>query len=354
MLSRESACRPVPHLRQAFQPVYGCYPVRLRPAVPKRTPGERTLVPVDLVTAPWNLGLRPPAPGHEPGTWRAPHALRAAGLDARLRPARVVELDRPPYAFDPQPATRIRNGVTLREHTLRLADAVQASLAEPGRFPVVLGGDCSILLGCLLGARRAGRCGLVHVDGHSDFRHPGLYDAGATLGSAAGMDLALATGRGELLLTHWPQVGRPLVEDGDVVQVGDREDDAVPPVTRFTAQQIRRIGITELSDRVARRLAERGLDRVWLHVDLDVLDERVLPAVDSPGRPGLDFDRLERLVAALIATGRVVGIDAAIYDPELDPDATHAARITDCLATAITTGLTAIATAGSTRAQAPA
>lgn len=293
-------------------------------------------MPVDLITAPWNLGLRPPRPDrHEPGTWRAPHTLRAAGLDTRLRPARVVELDRPPYAFDPQPATRIRNGVTLREHTLRLADAVHATLAEAGRFPVVLGGDCSILLGCLLGARHGGRCGLVHVDGHSDFRHPGTYDAGAALGSAAGMDLALATGRGELLLTHWPQVGRPLVADEDVVQVGDREDEEVPPVTRFTAQEIQRIGIAELGERVARRLAQRGLERVWLHVDLDVLDERVLPAVDTPGRPGLDYDQLARLVETLLGTGRVIGLDVSVYDPELDPDGTHAARIADCLATAL-------------------
>ncbi|WP_225840357.1 arginase family protein [Streptomyces sp. NK08204] len=289
---------------------------------------------VELVAAPWNLGLRPPAPGREPGTWRAPDALLSAGLEARLRPARVVELDRPPYEFDPQPATRIRNGVTIREHALRLGEAVQAALAA-SRFAVVLGGDCSILLGCLLGARRLGRCGLVHLDGHSDFRHPGNYDAGSSLGSAAGMDLALATGRGELLLTHWPVVGRPLVADEDVVQIGDREDEGAPPVTRFTAQDVVRIGIADLGERVIRVLERRELERVWLHLDLDVLDDRVLPAVDSPGRPGLDFSQLAELVSALVGTGRVVGLDVAIYDPELDPDGAYAVPIVDCLASAL-------------------
>jgi arginase len=290
---------------------------------------------VELIAAPWNIGLRPPAPGREPGTWRAPQALLAAGLEARLRPDRVVELDRPPYEFDAQPATRIRNGVTLREHALRLGEAVQAALAA-SRFPVVLGGDCSILLGCLLGAGRHGRCGLVHLDGHSDFRHPGNYDAGSSLGSAAGMDLALATGRGELLLTHWPVVGRPLVADEDVIQIGDREDEATPPVTRFTAQEVRQIGIAGLGEQVIRRLERRELDRVWLHLDLDVLDERVLPAVDSPGRPGLDFAQLTELVSTLAGTGRVVGLDVAIYDPELDPDGAYAAPLVDCLASALT------------------
>ncbi|GAB2452969.1 arginase family protein [Streptosporangium sandarakinum] len=290
---------------------------------------------VEVIAAPWNLGLRPPAPGREPGTWRAPRALLSAGLEARLRPARVVELARPPYEFDAQPATRVRNGVTIREHALRLGEAVQAALAA-SRFAVVLGGDCSILLGCLLGARRDGRCGLVHLDGHSDFRHPGNYDAGSSLGSAAGMDLALATGRGELLLTHWPVVGRPLVADEDVIQIGDREDAGMPPVTRFTAQQIQRIGIADLGGRIITHLERRGLDRAWLHLDLDVLDERVLPAVDSPGRPGLDFSQLAELVSTLVGTGRVVGLDVAIYDPERDPDGVYAAPIVDCLASALT------------------
>ncbi|MFB7223921.1 arginase family protein [Streptomyces sp. NPDC056227] len=292
---------------------------------------------VELIAAPWNLGLRPPTPRRDPGTWRAPQALLSAGLEARLQPARVVELDRPPYEFDAQPATRIRNGVTIREHALRLGEAVQATLAA-SRFAVVLGGDCSILLGCLLGARRHGRCGLVHLDGHNDFRHPGNHDASLSLGSAAGMDLALATGRGELLLTHWPVVGRPLVADEDVVQIGDREDEdeGAPPVTRFTAQEIQQIGIADLGQRVIRRLERRELDRVWLHLDLDVLDERVLPAVDSPGRPGLDFSQLTELVSTLAGTGRVVGLDVAIYDPELDPDGAYVAPIVDCLASALT------------------
>ncbi|MBV2153351.1 arginase family protein [Kitasatospora sp. SUK 42] len=287
---------------------------------------------VELIAAPSNLGLRPPVPGHEPGAWRAPQALLSAGLEARLQPARVVELDRPPYDFAAQPLTRIRNGMTIHGHALELGEAVRAALAA-SRFPVVLGGDCSILLGCLLGARRDGRCGLVHLDGHSDFRHPGNSDVATSpsLGTAAGMDLALATGRGEPLLTEWPAVDGPLVADEDVCQIGDRESEEIPPVTRFTAQEIERIGIAELGGQVTAWLERRGLDRVWLHLDLDVLDERVLPAVDTPGSPGMDFPELGALVSTLVGTGRVVGLDIAIYDPELDPDGVYAAPIVDFL-----------------------
>lgn len=296
---------------------------------------------VEIIAAPSNLGLRPPGPGHEPGAWKAPAAFLAGGLGARLTPARVVELPRPPYAFDEQPGTRIRNGLAIREHALTLADAVGDALAA-SRSPVVLGGDCSIMLGCLVGARRSGRCGLVHVDGHCDFFHPGNYDTASRLGSAAGMDLALATGRGEPLLTHWPDITPPLVPDDEVVQIGDREaegptDDAAvgdlleSSITQVTVQEILRVGVGPACQRAVEHFDRRGLDRVWLHVDLDVLDQAVMPAVDSPGSPGLTFDHLAELLARLVASGLVIGVDVTIYDPELDPEGLYVPAIVECL-----------------------
>ena len=47
---------------------------------------------LDLIEAPNNLGLRPPKPGIEPGTWLGPAALDRAGLSKRLRPDRHERL----------------------------------------------------------------------------------------------------------------------------------------------------------------------------------------------------------------------------------------------------------------------
>lgn len=298
-----------------------------------------------IVSAPISLGLRPGGKGQEPGTWRAPEVLLAAGLAERLGAGQPVALRRPGYDFHERPGTRIRNGDTLRTFMLELGAAVQAELAA-GRFPVVLGGDCSVMLGCLLGARRAGGRGLVHVDGHSDFFHPGNYDTQSRLGTAAGMDLALATGRGEALLTRWPGIEGPLVVDEDTVQAGERDaedadfdkyygDIVRTRITRLTIQQILREGIERTSERITARLTERGIDRAWVHVDLDVLDEKVMNAVDSPGKPGLDFAQLSQLLHALIRSGRVIGLDACIYDPDLDPGHRFARPIVDCLARAL-------------------
>lgn len=288
---------------------------------------------ISLIEAPSNLGLRPLVPGREPGAWRAPQALRQAGLEARLRPVATHALARPIYNFEGDGESRIRNGRAIRAFSEALAPLVEADLAA-GHFPLVIGGDCSILPGCLPGA---GEVGLIQVDGHSDFYHPGNYDTRARLGSVAGMDLALATGRGEPLLADWD--GRPLVADDRVVQIGERdeltadfdyrdiEDTAIHriPVRRLLANGIAATVQYALSVGAAQSL------RFWLHIDLDVLDGKVMPAVDSPGSPGLTHDQLADLVEGLLASGRIRGASVTIYDPELDRTGRYAREIVACL-----------------------
>ena len=133
---------------------------------------------IAVLDAPSNLGLRPPSLGTVPGCAKAPGALRDHGLVARLG-ARDAGCVTPPR-YDPtgwQPGDGVCQAEQIAEYTVRLADRIGAIL-DAGEFPVVLGGDCSIVLGAgwrCTGRRAAvgGRIGLVFVDGHSDFRHPG-------------------------------------------------------------------------------------------------------------------------------------------------------------------------------------
>ncbi len=304
--------------------------------------GARGCTRLVLILAPSNLGLRPNEDGSEPGTWRAPETLMSMGLARRVSAVATWRLPRPKYVREEQPGTRIRNGAAIRALSLKLGARVSEALAKR-LFPIVIGGDCSILLGCLIGARSLGQAGLIHVDGHSDFYHPGNYDTSKRLGTAAGMDLALVTGRGEPLLTAWPGVDGPLVTDEDALQIGERNaldqdfnkyygDMRTTRITRVLIQDVQRDGIDATVARVAKWIGSRGLARTWLHVDLDVLDETELPAVDSPGSPGLGYDDLARLVTGLRQTGSVLGVNFSIYDPDRDPKRIYAPRIVDCIA----------------------
>ena len=129
----------------------------------------------------------------------------------RLEARRAGRVEPPQYDNLRDPETALLNPRGIADYSVTLADAV-------GRTIDVLGGDCSIVLGCLLALRRRGRYGLLFIDGHADF-----YQADAEPnGEAASMDLALATGRGPAIVTNL-EGRRPLVRDEDVVALGRRD-----------------------------------------------------------------------------------------------------------------------------------
>ena len=165
-----------------------------------------------IIEAPSNLGLKPDSVEHLPG------ALLDAGLARRLDARRHARLAVPPYDARRDPGSGILNAPRIRDFSVMLADLV-APVTARGSFPVVLGGDCSILLGNLLALRRGGkRHGLLFLDGHADFYQPEASPSG----EAADMDLALATGRGPAILADLEGL-RPLVRDADVAVLGPRD-----------------------------------------------------------------------------------------------------------------------------------
>ena len=193
-------------------------------------------------------------------------------------------------------------------------------LLDAGERPLVLGGDCSILLGAMLALRRRGRYGLVHVDGHLDFRHPG-WSGG--IGAVAGEDLAGVTGRLEPELADIDGLS-PYVADADAVHLGERERD---PGERAA---IAGTGITVVDLHALRAVGAVTPDvPYWLHVDADVLDSALLPAVDSPAPDGLSFEELAALLRQLVP--RAVGVQVTVFDPDLDADGSQAQALTDCL-----------------------
>lgn len=154
------------------------------------------------------------------------------------------------------------------------------------------------------------------------------------------MDLALVTGRGEPLLTQWPGCTDPLVSDQATIQIGDRDagtdEDFLPStISRIDIHEALALGASEVVRRALDHFNRQLLNRVWVHIDLDVLDEGVMPAVDSPGSPGFDFEYLADLIRGLMSDRAVIGLNLTIYDPEKDPTGMHASRIAQAISTAM-------------------
>lgn len=286
--------------------------------------------------APTTLGLRRADPVVPAGVGQAPSALRAAGLlrDLGARDAG----DCPPVDdYDPQVdrESGILNAAPVSRYSVRLADHLERLFAG-GEFTVVLGGDCSILLGIGLALSRIGRHGLIFLDGHSDFYTP----ESSRSRQAAAMELWLATGHGPTTLSGLAGES-PLFDPCDVVLVGTRDhderasSDAPDPgsagIHEIPWTRMNEVGVGTTVEEALNHLGHRGVDRIWLHVDVDVLDSVVMPAVDDHLPGGLSYQALQATLQRVIASGLIAGVDVTIFDPTLDPDGSLAAVLTSTL-----------------------
>jgi arginase len=118
--------------------------------------------------------------------------------------------------------------------------------------------------------------------------------------------------------------------------------------------------VPELRAEGAARTAQWARDQLvdctgfWLHVDVDVLDPAVMPAVDAPSDGGIAHRELELLIAGLVSSGlgevggghdevgggTCLGLDITVFDPDHDPDGLYAAELTETLVAALAPLLT--------------
>ncbi|MBA2518484.1 MAG: arginase family protein [Chloroflexia bacterium] len=292
-----------------------------------------------VVDAPSNLGLRPSRPGKEPGVRRLAEALRANGLVERLQARDGGRVMPAAYSFALDPAIGVRNWRGARDFALDLAGHLRP-LLDRGLVPIVLGGDCSILLGPMLAPRERGTYGLVFIDGHDDL----LVPKTSQTGGAAGMDLALLLGHGPTALGNLGGAG-PLAQPENVAMLGMRNEWSAGPVMADlvanriglarSLAQLRQGGASAATAQALAVVANRNLNGFWIHLDADVLDNALMPAVDSPQPGGLSYDELIAIVGRLVAAGGVAGMTVTIDDPDLDPTGAIGAAFTDALVRAL-------------------
>ena len=282
-----------------------------------------------IVEAPSVLGLFPK------GVETLPDALLGAGLADRLDARRAGRVEPPAYDARRDPESGLLNPRGLADYAVMLADKLEP-LLDAGEFPVVLGGDCSILLGCTLANRRRGRAGLLFLDGHADFYQPEAEPNG----EAASMDLAFVTGRGPDIVTTL-EGHCPLVRDEDVTLLAHRDtadaeshgsqrvEDTNIGVINLHA--LRECGARATANRALERLTRPDLDGFWIHLDADVLDDAIMPAVDYRMPGGLQWDELTTILRTALLSGKALGIDITIFNPKLDKGGSIARRFAEAL-----------------------
>ena len=298
------------------------------------------------------------------GIERGPEALRAAIGN------RLVEVgyqttdagDLPVSLFEP-------DSESPRARNVRAALGVLESLklrieqtAKSHAFPLILGGDSTVVLALVAGLRRqAPSLGLVHIGRHADLHTPVFTDDGIV--EAMTVSHLIGQGAPELV-RFWKEP--PLVREPDLVLFGlggvgavDRERLASTAVGRFPLERIRRAGVRVAAETARDRIRAGKRDFVVF------LDASVFAAADVPGAPrgaseGLTLAEARETLACLSVLPTFAGLAVSGYDPALDPDGRGAAAIADLIVEALAARHTALVqpkpeeTESESAAQAPA
>jgi arginase len=204
----------------------------------------------------------------------------------------------------------LTNEISATFDVIRQTRAAVRETLDASRFPLVLAGNCHCAVGAV--AALDSDVGIVWLDAHADFHTP---DSTPT-GFFDGMPLALITGEGWAELRGTIDGLRPVPEDR-IVLVGARDLEPTEEA-RLTASAIVRPHIGSL-DAALDDLRART-NKVYLHIDLDVLDPSEGLANGWAVEGGLTADELESAVEAVRARFDVPVATLSAYDPTVDPE----------------------------------
>lgn len=273
-----------------------------------------------IVEFPSNLGLKEPFEGHEPGVKKLPDFLKKHHFHSSLNPDSILRLDPPTYTMTLDEVSGVRNADQIVKYAKEQARMLEKVLSED-QFPIVIGGDCSILIGNALALKNLGSFALFFLDGHTDFMWPPLSETEG----AVGMDLAIVTGYVHDKLSNIEEQ-KPYFKEEHVWCVGNRdyEEWYVKAITDSRINYtdlitLRLYGLKKCLADFLHMVRREKLDGFWIHIDVDVLNDTIMPAVDSRQPDGLDYSEFNEIIQLLLADPKAIGLEITILDPDLDP-----------------------------------
>jgi arginase len=265
---------------------------------------------VEVIQVPYDSGHRGARMGAGPLHFvrhGLEESLRAEGHDTHVR---LVEAQ---SAF----CAEIKTAIELCR---LVADEVRKVRAR-GDFPLVLSGNCNSSLGTLAGVGTHG-LGMIWFDAHGDFNTPETKESTFF----DGMGMAIAT-------EHcWTKLAKTIpgfspLRDANVIHAGGRDFDPEESVLLersdlglVRAEQMHQVGVREALEPALSRLLSHA-QRIYLHLDLDVLDPEETPANQYALKVshGLRVEQVEEAVKLIGERFEICAAGVAAYDPSYDP-----------------------------------
>lgn len=304
------------------------------------------------------IGVPSSAGAHAPGVERGPAHLRRAGIARALSDAGLSVVDGADVAPRRFATAATTSGARNLPAVLEVVREVAARVADArrhGQLPVLLGGDCTLAVGAVLGLRHTGhqrdQVGVFYLDGDADLDTP---QEGWGVLDSCGVAHLLGDGDPDLAGVL---PGGPLLADDGVVLFGFHPAQLSPPQRRrFTERHLRGVPVTEIPAGQAGHLAAEaalalsGREAVLLHLDVDVIDFPSFPLADCPRyHAGLALADAMDAVRAVAGHPRLAALSITEVNPDHDPGGELTQTLASAWAAAVGAAITGPPTAGPAR-----
>lgn len=280
---------------------------------------------INIFEFPLNLGLKKKEHESEPGVRKLPDWLRKFDFHQEINPQHIFRLEAPDYSMEFDQESGVLNADGIVEYAQKQADFILKNHKEDS-FNIMLGGDCSILIGTAVALKKLGNYGLFYLDGHTDFIPVHLSETAAV----AGLDLAIVTGMGHEKLTNIQGL-KPYFLEENIFCAGNAEthdEEYVGQIINsdihyFDLYELRKNGFGKTAEDFLQMVSSKALDGFFIHLDVDVLKDELMPAVDSRMEDGIEYENLREILKPLLHSPLCFGIQITVLDPDYDENGTY-------------------------------
>jgi len=282
---------------------------------------------IGVIGIPYNVGWK------GEGIDEGPSALRAAGLLKELEQVAEAVVDLGDASVDLPPRDDSNPKLLNPHQVIAVCKAIAPrvrSACEQGYLPLLLGAEDSAIMGIVEGLAQglSVPIGLIYLDAHGDFNTPETTPSGLI----GGMDVAVLAGRGPDLLTkifgHKPQL-----REEQIAIFGARDLD--PPekemlrrsnIHLYTMDRVRELGAERAIMEAAEKLS-RFCDKIYVHVDIDVLEPTEMKAIHMSVPNGMTLAECARVLRNVRKIGKLCGLAVMVFNARKDQKGTEARKL---------------------------
>ena len=202
------------------------------------------------------------------------------------------------------------SGVLRKSALSHTRTLIEEAMAQDSDEPtIIVGGDCSVSLAALAAIPGGtGDLAVLWCDAHPDLHTPDSSPSGALSGMA--LRAVLGEGAKDLALSPGVDGGRTVLFGARSFDPGEEEALGLLGVRTLDVDSLH-----ERPEALAEAVAATGARRVWVHVDVDVLDPSEIAGVSDPAPFGASTAQLCTAIKRLRERIPLAGATIAGFAP---------------------------------------